>query len=184
MIMFEKFLHQTPFVRFVFPMLAGILFKIFFPTITAPYFEFALVLFVIALIIDITKLSFRRGLNKLFGILVFLVLLFTGASLVQTKQQNKPWLPNEKYTYTAVITENPEIKENSVKAVFEITGIKDSDIKNALNTKVLVYFQKDSTSVNLIMGDLLLAKSQISEVNHSGNPEAFNFKRYLSYKEI
>ena len=34
------------------------------------------------------------------------------------------------------------------------------------------------------MGDLIMARSQVSEIRHSGNPNVFNYKNYLSFKEI
>ncbi len=184
MIMFEKFLHQTPFVRFVIPLIAGILLKTFFPSFSAPFLLIVLVLFTLLWIIEITKLSASLQLNFWFGVIMFLLLFFTGAFLVQNKYDNKIKIPEEKYTYTAIVIENPEVKENSIKTIIEIQGIKEADGFKNVKFKTLAYFQKDSSKVNLKIGDLFIAQSQINEVKHSGNPEVFNYQRYLSYKEI
>ena len=184
MIMFEKFLHQTPFVRFVIPLIAGILLKTFFPSFSAPFLLIVLVLFTLLWIIEITKLSASLQLNFWFGVIMFIILLFSGALLVQNKYDNKIEIPEEKYTYTAIVIENPEVKENSVKTIIEIQGIKEADGFKNVKFKTLAYFQKDSSLINLKIGDHFIAQSQINEIKHSGNPEVFNYQRYLSFKEI
>ncbi|MDX9695488.1 MAG: ComEC/Rec2 family competence protein [Bacteroidales bacterium] len=181
--MLEKFLHQAPFVRFVIPLLAGILLKIYFPGFEAPFLFVIAALCSFLLLFEIARLSARKHLNYLFGFVFSLVLFFTGILLVQSKYDNKIKISEENHTYTAVIIENPQIKENSVKAIIEITGIKeDSSFKNT-KTKVLAYFQKDSSIVNLKIGDLFIGRSQINEIKHSGNPEVFNYARYMFFKE-
>ncbi|OFX83143.1 MAG: hypothetical protein A2W99_13080 [Bacteroidetes bacterium GWF2_33_16] len=182
--MFEKFLHQTPFVRFVFPLIAGILLKIFFPGFSVPFVELSIALLLLIVGMEVTKQSFKIRVNKVFGVLVFLSFLITGAALVQYKSDNKTNLPDGKYSYTAIVIENPEIKEKTIKAIIEIIRIKDLQLEFSNNPKVLVYFQKDSSSTSLKMGDLIMARSQVSEIRHSGNPNVFNYKNYLSFKEI
>jgi competence protein ComEC len=182
MIMFEKFLHQAPFVRFVIPLLAGILLKIYFPGFEAPFMFVVAALCTFLLLFEITRLSARKHLNYLFGFVFSLVLFFLGILLVQIKYDNKIKISEENYTYTAVIIENPQVKENSVKTLIEITGIKADSSFKTTKTKVLAYFQKDS-SVNLKIGDLFIARSQINEIKHSGNPEVFNYARYMFFKE-
>lgn len=182
--MFEKFLHQTPFFRLAIPFLAGILFQINYPLINVSIIYILSSLFLVALLFGIIKLTRNYSINKIWGVLVSLILFFSGMQLVSIKQQNIYYFNNTEYTFIATLTEQPEEKEKSVKTVLIIDYVIDSINYKTNNTQVICYFQKDSSTLNLNLGDQILAKSYLNEIKHSGNPYAFNYKKYLKYKEI
>ncbi len=182
--MFEKFLHQTPFFRLVIPFLAGILFQINYPLINVSIIYILSSLFIVALLFGVIKLTRNYSINKIWGVLVSLTLFFSGMQLVSIKQQNIYYFDNTEYTFIATLTEQPEEKEKSVKTVLIIDYVIDSINYKTNNTKVICYFQKDSSTLNLNLGDQILAKTYLNEIKHSGNPYAFNYKKYLKYKEI
>lgn len=182
--MFEKFLHQTPFFRLVIPLLVGILFQINYPLINVSIIYILSSLFIVTLLFVIIKLTRNYSINKVWGILVSLILFFSGMQLVSIKQQNIYYFNNTEYTFIATLTEQPEEKEKSVKTVLIIDYVIDSINYKTNNTQVICYFQKDSSTLNLNLGDQILAKAYLNEIKHSGNPYAFNYKKYLKYKEI
>ncbi len=182
--MFEKFLHQTPFFRLAIPFLAGILFQINYPLINVSIIYILSSSFLLALLFVIIKLTQNYSINKIWGVLVSLILFFSGMQLVSIKQQNMYYFNNTEYTFIATLTEQPEEKEKSVKTVLIIDYIKDSINWQKNNSQVLCYFQKDSSTLNLNLGDQVLARAYLNEIKHSGNPYAFNYKKYLKYKEI
>ena len=182
--MFEKFLHQTPFFRLVIPFLAGILFQIYYPLINVSIIYILSSLFLVALLFVIIKLTRNYTINKIWGVLVSLILFFSGMQLVSIKQQNTYNFNNAECTFIATLIEQPEEKENSVKTVLKIDYFKDSISWLRNNSHVLCYFQKDSLTLNLNLGDQILTKSYLNEIKHSGNPYTFNYKKYLKYKGI
>lgn len=184
MIMYEKFLQQTPFVRFVVPLITGILLKINLPEFSFPFHWFSICCFVLIVLMEIIGFSQNIRINMIFGVLVTIFILSTGAVLVQIKFDNKKYMPDGSYLYSAIIVENPEQKENTIKTILSINYIKGTEEEKHKKLKVLAYFQKDSLSVNLKMGDMVLVKSQINEIKHSGNPNSFNFKKYMAYQEV
>jgi len=182
--MFEKFLHQTPFFRLVIPLLTGILFQINCPLINVSIIYILFSLLFVAFLFVIIKLTRNYSINKIWGVLISLILFFSGMQLVSIKQQNMYIFNNTEYTFIATLTEQPEEKENSVKTVLTIDYIKDSISWQRNSSQVLCYFQKDSLTLNLNLGDQILTKSYLNEIKHTGNPYAFNYKKYLKYKEI
>ncbi|HAN17177.1 MAG: hypothetical protein A2X13_06120 [Bacteroidetes bacterium GWC2_33_15] len=182
--MFEKFLHQAPFVRFVLPLIAGILIKINFPGLQFPFFEICIFFFVIIAVIEFTNSAYNFVINRVFGVLVSLFILFAGMALVQYKYDKKAEIAEGKYTFIATIAEAPEIKQNSIKAIIELEGIKDSISIKPMHTRLICYFGTDSAFETPVMGDRFIARCFINETKYSGNPNSFNFKRYLFYKDI
>jgi competence protein ComEC len=182
--MLEKFLHQTPFVKFVIPLILGIVFKINFPGINYSYILPLAILFISILLFQVLRLAKNYIFNRLWSFLIFLLITIIGAQLVQIKQNKIYIFDNKEYSFIATVIENPEEKENSVKTLLKINAFKDSNNWKNPETKLLTYFQKDSNLIDLKMGDQIIVKAYINEIKHSGNPYTFNYKEYLKFKEI
>ncbi len=182
--MFEKFLHQTPFFRFVIPFIAGILFQIKFPILNGVIIYIIASLLFVIILFTILKLTRNYSLNKFWGILIYLMLLFSGIQLTYLKQQSEFDFTKREHTFIATIVEQPKETEKSVKTILRLKSLKDSTYWNKNNAQVICYFQKDTNTLQLNFGDQILAKAYINEVKNSGNPFEFNYKKYLKYKEI
>lgn len=182
--MFEKFLHQTPFFRLSMSLLAGIIFQLYFPVLKEfiPHILFSI--FFLILLFAIFKLSRNYALNKIWGVLVSLVLFFSGMQLVSFKQKNVFDFGNSEHLIIATVIEQAQEKENSIKTTLRIDCFQDSLFWHRNKSKVLCYFQKDSLSLGLNLGDQIIAKTYLNEIVHSGNPYTFNYKEYLKYQEV
>lgn len=182
--MFERFLHQTPFFRLLAPFILGIVFQIKF-NFWPEYNLFILSgLLVVILIFAAFRLSRHFTLNKIWGVLISLFLFSLGVQLVTFKQKKECNFEEKQHIFIATLIESPTEKENSVKTLLNINLIKDSVNWITTNTLLLCYFEKDSATLNLSLGDQIIAQAYINEIQHTGNPYAFNYKRYLSFKEI
>ena len=182
--MFEKFLHQTPFFRIVISFIIGIVFQINFPILNSTIFYILVtILFLIALL-SIFKLTRNYSLNKLWGVLISLFLVFFGMQLVNQKQQNRFDFKNINQTFVATIIEQPKETENSVKTILKLNSLKDSLKWQKNNARIISYFQKDSTTLHLSFGDQIIVKTSVNEIKNNGNPFEFDYKKYLKYKEI
>lgn len=182
--MFERFLHQTPFIRFVIPFILGIVFKINIPDLNFYLLYILSVTGFLIIILHLTKLSQDYIINRIWGILIFLTIFTAGAQLVQLKQNKVYNFTNQEHTYIATIIENPVEKENYTKTVLRINALKDSAEWINPKSKLLVYFKRDSSAQVLKFGDRIIARTFVNELKHSGNPYTFNYKKYLRYKEI
>ncbi len=182
--MFEKFLHQTPFFRLTIALLTGIIFQMFCPVLNYSIPIILISIFFFTLLFVILNLSRNYSLNKTWGVLVSLVLFFSGMQLVSLKQQNIYDFENTENLIIATVIEQPQEKDNSVKTTLRMNYLQDSSIWYQNNSKVLCYFQKDSSALSLNLGDQIVTKTYLNEIVHTGNPYSFNYKEYLKYQEI
>ncbi|MEA3318280.1 MAG: ComEC/Rec2 family competence protein, partial [Bacteroidota bacterium] len=178
-----KFLHQAPFIRFVVPFVIGILIGINF-IISVPTFAILSIIFFLILVFFKLKLFSSYSYSFLFGVLISLFFILSGISLINYAKAKIKSVDEKLYSSIVYLTSEPAETENSVKAFGKILCLKDSASYKSINLNTLLYFKKDSNSKKLKIGDKLVLKSYINEIKHNGNPNAFNYKKYLSYKGI
>ena len=85
--------------------------------------------------------------------------------------------------YQAVVTEEPQIKTKSVKAVVQIQRVFASGETEALSGRVNLYLNKE-TATDLRYGDLLLIKGKPQRMTGPLNPGEFDYRNYLVYNNI
>ena len=78
----------------------------------------------------------------------------------------------------------PEIKEKSIKLNAEVLLTFEDKKRTKARGKILLYFPKNDTTTNLKPGDKLLIPAKYIEIPGPQNEEEFNFKKFLSYKQI
>lgn len=182
-------LRQIPFIRLVIPLILGILVKLNF------HFQIPLIaissvifIFILALIIfsSFKKLYSNFKIRWMFGMFINLLLFSIGIFLVDLNfsKVSKATINQTDGYLLASVVEKPEIKEKSIKATLEIKAIGDKDQWLETSGKVLIYFQKDSASATINFGDKIIFKPEISDKRITGNPNEFNFEKYLTYHLI
>lgn len=90
----------------------------------------------------------------------------------------------QKCVYRAVVSEQPEPKEHSFLCRAFLEERQDSVCTMPVNRKVLLYISKDSLSEGLRSGDELIFLAHVSPPSNNGNPDEFDYARYLRYKGI
>lgn len=181
-----SFWQQVPFIRFIIPLIAGIIFQLNFQA------NLLICLILLVLSAITTWVGFKIIHNyTLFWWpgLMLNVLLFSFGMTIHTVH-NKP-ISQKNISlstpafYLIKINEPIISGKNSYKAQALVLGEIDS-LKNFRTNffKLLLYFKKDSSILKLHYGDLLIIKSQIQEISSPRNPEEFNFKKYLGFKHI
>ena len=83
-----------------------------------------------------------------------------------------------------VLDEAPVEKANSYKAIARVCYAVKEDRPEKTCGKILLYFSKDSAVLQLDYGSTLLIRQPLSEIKNSGNPGAFDFKRYSLFQGI
>lgn len=181
--LFEYF-RKAPFIRLTIPVIAGIVLFLHRPNLFSIQSIYIICSIVFALLIFSHYLSSKYVFRSLFGIVLNALLMLAGYALSKDKQSEIGLLNTKKNIYAVELIEEPEPKPNSIKAIANV------HLKNVYNKpetatgKVLLYFQNDSAAKSLLLGDRLLVEIQPQEVKHSGNPEAFNYEKFLYYKQI
>lgn len=131
----------------------------------------------------------RNAYCGLFGVAVFLFLFGIGCSLVSLQLRQAEFDFSEAKNvpvYQVTLTEKPEMKKRSIlfHAVLqgEIRG--DTLLQRIGRKKFLLYFPVDSVACSLRRGDELLISAHLSPPVNNGNPDEFDYARYLLRKGI
>ncbi len=180
---------KAPFLRLLLPVIIGILLEYYCR------FEIRTIiiwggLFVLSFIIfSILPLAFRFKLQPIAGIIITAFVINAGAFLLWNKdvRNHNNWYGNQYDSSSyiiATISEPPVEKNKSYKALASVDAIIKKDSVFTTKGKLLIYFSKDSVSNNIIYGSRIIIKKELQEIKNSGNPAAFDYKRYCAFQQI
>lgn len=183
-------LNHIPLLRLIIPFIIGII------ATTYLYFDFKITTITFGCGL-LTYLFFllNKKLNKsykwrwLIGLVLYLNFLLAGATLTSYNYRladNNALNIKSSQDQLVIgeITEAPQIKEKTVKAILEIKGFKVGDGWKESSGKVIVYLQNDSLAKSLELGDILSFEPKLENVPPPKNPNEFDFRKYLSYHLI
>jgi competence protein ComEC len=121
-----------------------------------------------------------------FGLFLWPIFMLLGSFLTLSVTHsvfpdylNRKAIEGFETSYVAVISDQPQLKPKSVKITAELMG---SD--RTSHGKVLLYFKKDSASERLKYGEQILIRTKLEKVKGMGNPNEFNYTRYLRFHNI
>jgi competence protein ComEC len=178
-----------PFLRILLPLIAGILLQF--------YLQAGLLWFYISaatgllLIAGAKQLSIPRlySVRWLPGIGInFLFLGLGGILAIHNNIENDTgWVGKHYKEGDAVIVTIMEPlvdKPKSYKALARIESVISHEKTFEVKGDLLVYFQKDSLKPSLQYGSQLLTSKPLQPIRNSGNPGAFDYKRYCAFQDI
>ena len=130
-------------------------------------------------------LSGKYRIHWLYGLSVFLCCFGLGAG-ISGKRLHRVDFPfsGDAAVYQAVISEQPEMKEKSLLCRVQLEGrvekgaVQRSDREHTF----LFYFPKDSITASLSRGDRLWVRTRLTSPVNNGNPDEFDYIRYLVRK--
>ncbi len=182
--------NQAPFVRLLLPFLAGIICAVYLPFQNSyiSYITGILICFIILSVL-IHKFNFTYKKQWWFGVLLNVTLFLTAYQLALINTENfagnhyTKYSDSTRYAYIRLTGPYQE-KEKSLKVVAEIKAIKyNQEWKNTCG-KAMIYFKKDTHSIQLNYGDELIIKSSFNEIPPPQNPGEFNYKRFLAFHNV
>lgn len=127
----------------------------------------------------------RYYTHYICGISFYLCLIVMGASFSTARlMSTNLHFSNHEEAYCVIIKEKPQEKEKSVMCHVALEAKVDSlsITPHKGNHTLLLYLQKDSASATLKQGDRLLVYTRIAPPANNGNPEEFDYVRYLIRK--
>ena len=132
----------------------------------------------------IEKKIFRYK-NSFFGFYAYFFLIILGIFIVDIQNVEIPNIDTENsIVYEGIIVEQPKIKQKSVQSIINIQACKDSSKWEKINSKVVVYFAKDSSLQNLSYGDRVVFKARLNSIENAGNPNEFDYKKFMANKNM
>jgi len=177
-------------VRVTLFFVAGILLAIYLPDVIP--FRIALSIIGCSAVVY-TFLAFRfnrMGWGKIFlGMFGFLLIFFSGYLHLFLKTDSHKadhllYADVPVSIYEAVVRTAPESKTRSWKIRVEILHVKDSAWKKSRGNVLLYVSKKTMAVIPWKYGDRLLIKGSPAELQPPINPNEFDFKRFLSLRNI
>lgn len=133
------------------------------------------------------KLKFSSGWIN--GVCILLLFTLFGAFITYANdiRHHEDWY-GKRYTAntkTLVTVEEPlVVKPNSYKALATVNAALQNGVWYKSDGKILVYFKKDDSLPSLQYGSQLVIDKPLQEIKNSGNPGAFDYKRYCLFHDI
>jgi competence protein ComEC len=184
------------FTRIVFFFMLGIVFGIYFPDVLS--MAWANVVFLIlvctygALVYLFWKQQsqkIRNSLKTYTGIVGLAAIFLAGFInvLSNTESRNADHLiqvSSDINFYKAVVVSSPQLKGNSWRMEADIDFVKSNGEWRNCEGKIMLYVSNEAKSDPLEYGDVILVKGQPTLVLAPSNPEEFDYRRFLNFKNI
>lgn len=180
--------QEAPFFRLLFPFILGILACLYLdadlPGIN--YLLFFLLAFLAFTLIK--KTSFRQqAINGFFIQLFFITLGYQITFLNNDWHQKNHFRQylEDKNVCIGTVVRPPGNKKRSIPIHLEVQKIQTNtkEFKNC-SGKIILWCRNDSINRNIRYGDVLVFNAALDLIKPVRNPEAFDYKRYLRYKNI
>ncbi len=128
-------------------------------------------------------------LRKSRGIIFQLMVVALGAWVTwQNDSRHQPgWYGhfyNDSSMLLATINEPLVEKPNSYKAEAKVTNLINGHNNTSCTGRILLYFSKDSAAPQLVYGQEILIIRPLQLIKNSGNPGAFDYRRYAAFQQI
>ena len=180
---------EAPFVRVIIPFIAGIVFSDVFSVSTYANGLINGILIAAALAYHFLPLHYKYRLRKCIGV-IWCLLCFQGGQFMLSNHQQF----NQRYWYghhvgskdrlLIQIESEPELKPKTIKFIASVSTVVNDVQSKAVTGKLMVYCPNDIKAKQLRYGDELLVSGSLKEINNTGNPGGFDYKKYLSAQQI
>lgn len=134
----------------------------------------ALILFLFVL------LRFRKSNRYLLGVLT--ILLFVGLGWVRTPPLYHTNDFSHVTAYEVAVTSPPETRAKTYKMEVMVLKVQQQNQWHTMSDKILLYIDKGALKPHY--GDVLLIRGAPRLVESSQNPAQFDYRKFLSYKQI
>ena len=182
--------NRVPLVRLLLPFCAGIVSAVFVGInlpLTLCTAGFALVVMLWLHYSGFIKNNYSK--RWVYGVLISLFFLCAGNIItalnieIDDNDHFSNYNNKDNY-YIGYITEPLKEGDKSYKSVIELQSVIEDGAAVKVKGNLLVYFSKDSVNSKLKYGDVICFKTNPAVIKPPQNPNEFNYKRFLSFKNI
>ncbi|MEO8109031.1 MAG: ComEC/Rec2 family competence protein [Ginsengibacter sp.] len=183
------FWKAAPFLRLLLPVISGIMLQYYFSFSLNEILISAISLLGLFILFSLLPLAHRFKLISLQGIFITLFIITAGALITwhHNVRNSNSWY-GKRYDTTsyvlAVVNEPPVEKAKSIKATASVAAIIKNNAAHATVGNILLYFARDSGKKTPAYGDKILINKALQPITNSGNPGAFDYKRYAAFHGI
>lgn len=183
---FREFLHTVPFIRLLLPFVLGIVLSEFIVLDNGLMYSLIFLSFSSLLFYQLLPF-FRKNYayTFIYGIFIFLFCICSG--YIRVNQSNAGMALSSVDSITAFkgsLKRSPNEKAKSMACVLELQAVCKKDKWEKASVQALIYLAKDSLSRELEAGDEILVSSKLERVRNNGNPNEFDYAKYLHHRYI
>ncbi|MDD2634847.1 MAG: ComEC/Rec2 family competence protein [Bacteroidales bacterium] len=176
-------IRKYPFVRLTLAFIIGVLIAIIIePPELFLLFTTAILTACVIVLHFLNKFAF----NFIKGIVTHLTIISFGVLLTVNyiNSHNNENLNDYKGYIIGEISEDPKISEKTTTIKLNIIAVKNNTIWQSTEGKTLLYIENDNRTQNLKAGNKIIFSPLLSAIENKGNPEEFDYKKYLTYNLI
>lgn len=170
----RNFFSQAPFALFLIPSISAIIVSSYcFESLSSTFFAAIAILLIISSQFITPKNSFK--LRWMFGMGIFFAIFSLTLFSFQIKRNHTNTdLNNSTSTYIGIVSDIPQEKPKSIAIKIKISY--------PTKMKVVAYFQDKDAARQLSPGEEIIFNSKITSFKNMGNPDDFDYKRYMNLK--
>ncbi len=180
---------NAPFLRLLLPVIAGIILQYYFLFSLSTIVATSICLVVLFILFRFLPIAYRFKWSSVQGIIINVLMVLAGTFITWhiDVRNSSAWYGHryDSASYIlAVINEPPLEKAKSYKATASMVAIIKSDTTFNTAGNILLYFSNDSTQKIPAYGDEIIIHKTLQSIANSGNPGAFDYKRYSAFHGI
>ncbi len=185
----SRFWNKAPALRLFLPFAAGIALQSELVVASPLVLTAAILLCFLIAVYHFLPTAVKFTLLGLHGVFINCLLLLSGALLFnqQDVRKHPQWVGNfspQQATIQATLEEPLIEKTNSYKATASLKWRYTAQATSRISGRIILYFKKDAAQRPLGYGSQLLIGKALQPIKSSGNPGAFDFKRYSLFQGI
>ncbi|MDD4150581.1 MAG: ComEC/Rec2 family competence protein [Bacteroidales bacterium] len=176
-------IRKYPFVRLTLAFIAGILVALVLePSANLFLYTTAILTICVTVLHFINKFS----LTLLKGIIIHLTIISFGILITvnYVSSNNNENLNDYKGYIIGEVSDDPKMSEKTTTIKLNIIAVKNNTIWQSAEGKTLLYIENDDRTQNLKAGNKIIFSPVLSAIENKGNPEEFDYKKYLTYNLI
>ncbi|MGN6339644.1 MAG: ComEC/Rec2 family competence protein [Ginsengibacter sp.] len=179
---------KAPFVRVLIPVIFGIIAQVHFGLTIQILLSACSTIAALLILLSFLPEAFRFRFRMAGGILLSLLLFFSGCFFTWNKdvRNNSNWygkIKSEKNYLIASVAEPLEEKPKSFKAILKADEVVQNGQVIKTTGMFLAYFSKDGAQ-KLQYGDQIIVNKQLSKIPNPGNPAAFDYRQYCANHQL
>jgi len=172
---------EIPFLRIGLPLCLGIISGLYFK----PDITFLSIAFFVIISGFLSSLLFNKyQVNLMFGLALTISFFVLGLILYNNEKGTLSTLKSEKTLIICTLSDYPEDKEKILRMTLKLNEKIEAGKIEVLKGSILIYNKKDSLSMSLIPGDILILKCTPVEISNRANPEEFNYRFFMENQGI
>ncbi|MEO5967139.1 MAG: ComEC/Rec2 family competence protein, partial [Ferruginibacter sp.] len=177
----------APFLRILIPLISGIVFQFYMSLSFQILLVFIIFLLILYFGVNYLSVDRKYKLRNIHGAILQCLVFFIACLLTYNAdvRNSENWYGHKLRDSSFIIVKinEPLIKKAATSKAEATVEFVVNENSEPANGEIIIYFAKDE-KLDLKYGQRLIINKKLVEIKSSGNPGAFNYKRYAGFKGL